>query len=273
MPLVRADPLSADAWWLLANAVENRDQKLRALDRVLKLRPGDEAAQKMLDRLGGQPPPAQTPPAKRTATVARAPAQEEFTDFEAEPTDRVRVRRPRRNPLTIILALIGLLTVLSCGVCIAVTAVSIPTIRVAVQQVVLTMTYVPSLGLLSNIATPDASATPVMLPSDLQIQGSVEVGQVIQNSVSTFHGDGWTFNATANQHIVIEVDAFDPKLDPHLYLYDPSGLQIAENDDIDGSGNRNSRIEITLPSAGKYTIRISAFADGGAYKLTLTEGT
>jgi len=64
--------------------------------------------------------------------------------------------------------------------------------------------------------------------------------------------------------------AVDPKLDPHLYLYDPSGKLIAENDDIDGGKNRNSRIEITLPSTGQYTIRISAFADGGAYKLTVT---
>ena len=69
---------------------------------------------------------------------------------------------------------------------------------------------------------------------------------------------------------MIEVDAVDTKLDPHLYLYDPNGQLIAENDDIDGSNNRNARIDITLPSAGTYTIRVSAFADGGAYKLTLT---
>jgi len=102
------------------------------------------------------------------------------------------------------------------------------------------------------------------------MQGNVQNGQVIQNTVDTFRDDGWTYNGNASERVSIEVDAVDPKLDPHLYLYDPSGKLIAENDDIDGGKNRNSRIEITLPSAGQYTIRISAFADGGAYKLTVT---
>jgi hypothetical protein len=280
VPLVRADPLNADAWWLLANAVENREQKRQALERVLKLRPGDDAAQKMLDKLVGASVPAKAPRTSRAAAVpAPAEGDEEFTDVDALPIGRPKPRRARRSPLAFILALIGVLTVVSCGICILVTAISAPSISTFVQQIVLTVTYQPDFGTLAYLATPGAQsalrstqAAPDTLPRDLQMEGSVQNGQVIQNTVDTFRDDGWTYSADANEHVVIEVDAVDPKLDPHLYLYDPSGKLIAENDDIDGSQNRNSRIDITLPSAGKYTIRISAFVDGGAYKLTVTSG-
>ncbi|MBI1260054.1 MAG: hypothetical protein GC204_21510 [Chloroflexi bacterium] len=269
VPLVRADPLNPDAWWLLANAVENQEQKRQALERVLKLRPNDEAAQKMLTRLGGAPPAK----AKRSPAPIPVPAgDEEFTDIDAIPSGRVKVRRSRRSPLTFILALIGLLTVISCGICIVITAVSLPSLSTVVQSVVLTITVEPFVIEVPSLATPAApalTATPQTVPADLQIQGSIQPGQVTQNSVVPYKDDGWTYSAAANEHIVVEVDAVDAKLDPHLYLYDPNGLLIADNDDIDGSNNRNARIDITLPSAGTYTIRVSAFADGGAYKLTL----
>ncbi|MFQ3567976.1 MAG: tetratricopeptide repeat protein [Aggregatilineales bacterium] len=66
VPIVRATPTNADAWWLLANAVDNPDQKRRALQQVLRLRPDDERAQRMLSRLdptSEPPPPAPPKPA------------------------------------------------------------------------------------------------------------------------------------------------------------------------------------------------------------------
>ncbi len=281
VPLVRADPLNPDAWWLLANAIENQEQKLRALEHVLKLRPADEAAQKMLIQLGGSLEPAQAPRPTRKPAPVPAAGDDEFTDLEAVPTGRVKLRRSRRgSPLMFILALIGLLTVVSCGICIVITAVSLPSITTVVQQVVMTVTYEPGFATLASLATPGAQSALIAtvtaadrLPSDLQMQGSVEKGRVTQNTINTFRDDGWTYKGKANEQLVIEVDAVDANLDPHLYLYDTSGKLIAENDDIDGSDNRNARIEITLPSAGSYTIRVSAFADGGAYKLTVETGT
>ena len=277
VPLVRADPLNPDAWWLLANAVENREQKQQALERVLKLRPGDSAAQTMLDRLTGgrSAAPAKAKRTPRSAIPAPIPVpagDDEFTDIDAIPSGRVKVRRSRSSPLTFILALIGLLTVVSCAICLVITAVSLPSITTIVQGVVLTITVEPFVISVPGLATPAAptlTAAPETLPDNLQLQGSIQPGQVTQNTINTFRDDGWTYSASANQHIIVEVDAVDFKLDPHLYLYDPTGLLIAENDDIDGSTNRNARIDLTLPSAGTYTIRVSAFADGGAYKLTL----
>ncbi len=45
---------------------------------------------------------------------------------------------------------------------------------------------------------------------------------------------------------------------------------IAENDDINLlQGNTNSRISITLPVSGKYTIIVSAFGNGGDYEISV----
>ncbi len=51
LPIVRDDPSNADAWWLLANALQNGSKAEYALQQVLSLRPDDERARKMLERL------------------------------------------------------------------------------------------------------------------------------------------------------------------------------------------------------------------------------
>ena len=60
MPILRANPANADAWWLLANAVTDPNQQKRALEEVLKLRPTDERARKMLNQVAPPPPPSNT---------------------------------------------------------------------------------------------------------------------------------------------------------------------------------------------------------------------
>ncbi len=63
MPVLRANPANADAWWLLANAVTDPSQKQRALEEVLKLLPNDDRAQRMLnDMAAGYAPPPAAPP-------------------------------------------------------------------------------------------------------------------------------------------------------------------------------------------------------------------
>lgn len=87
LPIVRADPENADAWWLLANAVDKSDQARRALQQVLKVRPNDQRARRFLEQLGGTPPPARTAPPPTTFdedvpfTTSSAPAVYEDDPF------------------------------------------------------------------------------------------------------------------------------------------------------------------------------------------------
>jgi hypothetical protein len=80
VPIVRSEPNNADAWWLLANAVSTPDQQRRALEQVLRLRPNDDKARRMLDRIdsGGSPaspPPVMQQPAQFPGTPSAAPPQ------------------------------------------------------------------------------------------------------------------------------------------------------------------------------------------------------
>ncbi len=81
MPILKADQSNADAWWLLANAVTDPSQQRRALNEVLKLRPGDEKALRMLGQLPSTDPPATTP-----APVVSTPPPAS-TDPFADPGD------------------------------------------------------------------------------------------------------------------------------------------------------------------------------------------
>ena len=78
--------------------------------------------------------------------------------------------------------------------------------------------------------------------------------------------DQHTFTGTSGQQISIYLESTD--FDPYLILLDPQGKRISENDDISRS-NRNSRLFITLPTTGTYTIIANSYEPGkrGTYSL------
>lgn len=55
--VLQSQPQNADAWWLMANALTDPQEQQEALEEVLKWRPGDEKARKMLARIAPPPPP------------------------------------------------------------------------------------------------------------------------------------------------------------------------------------------------------------------------
>ncbi|HET6890583.1 MAG TPA: M12 family metallo-peptidase, partial [Pyrinomonadaceae bacterium] len=97
--------------------------------------------------------------------------------------------------------------------------------------------------------------------------------------------DLYIFTGIAGQRIKIEMTAAsqpqDPPqpgdLDTFLYLFDPAGKLIAENDDIVLGDNTDSRIPLNgflaLPSTGVYLIAATSFASGdtGNYSITLSD--
>lgn len=124
--LLAAHPQNADAWWLMANALSDPQEQQEALEEVLKLRPNDEKARKMLARIAPPPPPPpvevsadpfadlldETPapkssaPSTRSASPATSPFDDDpfgtvadadddpFAELEATPK-----RRPASEPI------------------------------------------------------------------------------------------------------------------------------------------------------------------------------
>ena len=107
--IVADDADNADAWWLLANAVDDPDDIREALDHVLRLRPDHAKAQLMLKR-----------------TNARFPSDEPESiedllaaEFDTQAPRRVIVTKPKRqnNLLIIVLIIGGVLSMIGCAAC------------------------------------------------------------------------------------------------------------------------------------------------------------
>lgn len=363
VPIVRAEKDNADAWWLLANAVENPEQARRALEQVLRLRPDDERARRMLDKITGQvsaavsaepvipaPPVVETPPAS-DALAYSTPEKPKHGDpdpfasvddvpdpfgddglpydpfSDSEKPKRVEVQPARKSGCASpIVLLLGCLVIAPALICIAIFAIggtalfaSLPVIGVFYEETFGTLvpamqtgmpelqeafeTMVPGLqtampdlqeamqtgvpelesalrtaspqlggiaGTLTFSLTPESSSAGQPLGPGTA-RGIIEPGQTVSQTLSPSTDDHWTFSGSAGDRIVIELNATDDNLDPQLALYNPGGINIAENDDIELNTNRNSRIEVVLPDSGTYTIVVGAFgASGGPYNLSLS---
>lgn len=108
MPILKADRDNANAWWLMANALEKPDQVRGALEQVLRLRPDNTKAQQMLVKINtlyarvgssdaaSAPPPAQPRPAAPPQPTPPDP----FDDPFAAPPDRpaTAVTMPKQRP-------------------------------------------------------------------------------------------------------------------------------------------------------------------------------
>lgn len=306
VPIVRAEPNNADAWWLLANAVTNADQQRRALEQVLRLRPNDEKARRMLDRMGGSasvPPPtsySQQPDPFAGASYTTPPQQQydpfagtsqrsdPFADsdpfghvgqqsawgstpVQSAPPVIVRERRGT-NPIVLFLAIIGIIVVVGCGACLIISGGTLAGITGVVNQFMGTLTADPEL---QNLFSTMTNFTPApnsgsRLSTNFADRGAIEKGQTVTGNVSSSRDDGWTISGSDGARLVIDLRAQDDELDPQLYVYGPDDTLIDENDDVDfASGNRDSHLEITLPESGTYTIIVSAFTTGGAYELSV----
>lgn len=57
MPIVRAEPNNADAWFLLGHALDDVEKRIYAFEQVIRLNPSNEAAQKQLAKLRPAPKP------------------------------------------------------------------------------------------------------------------------------------------------------------------------------------------------------------------------
>ena len=82
--------------------------------------------------------------------------------------------------------------------------------------------------------------------------------------------DAWTFQGVAGQTVQITMHA---AFDTFLFLLDPSGNEVENNDDYPGGGT-DSRINYKVDTTGTYTIYANSFDVGvtGAYTLQLTCG-
>jgi hypothetical protein len=101
------------------------------------------------------------------------------------------------------------------------------------------------------------------LPRGAEVEGALGPGDDVLGTGA--FGQGWSFEGRAGEDVAFELisDVFDAL----LYLMGP-GLSSPLVDD-DGAGGLNSRIEVTLPEDGLYTLVVSTLEAGseGNFRL------
>lgn len=130
----------------------------------------------------------------------------------------------------------------------------------------------PSVPLIVVTAVPTAAPTATPLPVVPLESGSVE-GSLNDGTPRA----RYSFNASRDEGVTIQLETTSGNLDPLLNLYNANGLLIASNDD-QAPGERNARIALTLAAAGTYIIEAARFEGGdtltsGTFRLTLTRSS
>jgi hypothetical protein len=98
-----------------------------------------------------------------------------------------------------------------------------------------------------------------------------QAGELTANSVTLRLDDSpidaFQFYGTPEQFVRIQLDS--PDFDSYLFLIDPDGEVVAQDDD--SGGNLNARIETELKKNGLYTVVINSFGatERGRYRLTI----
>ncbi len=112
----------------------------------------------------------------------------------------------------------------------------------------------------------------------------IAFGETVEGSLDESDGgndfglraDAYTFTATAGQRIVAEMgsEAFDTYLELFAEQNEENDGRYSLDTDDDGAGEgTNSRLTVTIPSDGQYTLEARAFSGEaqGAYSLTVSE--
>jgi hypothetical protein len=137
--------------------------------------------------------------------------------------------------------------------------------------------YVVTMTGATGLATTTAPVSTPAAASSLAVNGScpiqlAEVGSTITGELGTSDcvtplrsakADLYAFAGVPGQGVTIEMTS---TFDNYLYLVGPTGETIASNDDSNGS---NARIQVTLPTAGTYTIHTTAYSGSGQYRLSV----
>lgn len=286
LPILRADAQNVEAWWLLANAVDQPRDQREALEHVLALQSDHQQARQMLDRLstgvvqaddpfadhpfgvqddsalGTQPHGDPYDPfggeiSQEDAEALFSPLAEGWASAARDAESPRPVGRPMgagsrsrggTNPLVIMLAIVGAVTICACVACLALAGSGL----------------VAGLTLFGDVA----DDLGILVPSDVVNRGSLAYGAVQNDTLQAGALHAWTFTGSTGDPVVITVSG--DGLDPIVSLYGPSNI-LRDMDDGRGQGT-DARLEYTLTNAGTYTIVVRSANErgSGAYSLRLS---
>jgi hypothetical protein len=129
-------------------------------------------------------------------------------------------------------------------------------------------------GFFGTVQRPDAAS--LDYNAELENARVLAGGETVTGSIRLNRKfEVFVFDGTAGQVATVGMEALSGTLDPVLFLIDPNGVQVAQNDDAPGGQTINSLInEFTLLEDGRYIIIATHFGarfgvTAGDFNLTL----
>lgn len=176
------------------------------------------------------------------------------------------------NPIVLLLAIIGAISVIACVGC-GLVSLAAPAILSNVGNQI--VGQLESEGFVATLEASGAmiESSGMSSVADAVSRGSIAYGESRRDTLGAGAQHAWTFNGSAGDPIRIEMlSTASDGLDAYISLFDQNGREIAFDDDsgADSNSSYNARLETNLPSAGTYTIVARTFGfSGGAYELRL----
>ena len=251
--LLTVDPNNADAWWLMANAVSDPAEQRSAVEKVLLLRPDHAQAREKLQQL-------------KAASEFRfddSSSAVGFMDAPEKPKrDQPILMQPAKkgtNPVLIILAIIGVVALLICGVCFVITTQGMNMFGQVMATVVSGITSMP------GSFPQDLSGI-----SNVQSNPKINIGDTVTGQLNSIGSvEGYTFSGETGQNITITVSTQDKDFLPEVGLYDPSGTLVDSNSVFSAGNNQDATVTARLPTSGTYTIVVRGFFSQGKFMLAV----
>jgi hypothetical protein len=256
-PLLTVDPNNADGWWLLANAQDDPAEQRSALEKVLILRPDHTQARERLNAI-------------KQAQEFRFDDSSPSVGFYDEQKPKrgqqqpiyIQQEKKGTSPIVIILAVIGVLSLVVCGGCFFVFSQGLNSFGTVLSTVASSITSMPGSfpADLSDI-------------SNLKSGGSIVPGNSVEGKITTpFEMTSYTFNGERGQDVTITVKTTEDDFLPQIALYSPED-ELIDNDsafnftDENNVDVQNASLTVELPDSGTYTIVVNGFVSMGNFTL------
>ncbi len=244
IPYLRDDSNSAEAWWLMARAVDDPAEQVDHLKRALQINPRHEQAMQMLAEVrsrGGH-----------------------STSAKSKSATHTKIDYP-----VVHIPLGPVIGVLSLTVIIGLVAMGVYQLFAGIDDG-FHRSYKESIS--RSMVMPGQAPRVPAPRSDYDEMGNIRTRELEQGSVGNTSDDMWLFSGEAGQRVTIRARDIGGDLDPRLHLISPSGEQVAFNDDRT-QRTFDAEIVATLPETGDYQIFVGAMVGyekmGGAYRLSI----
>ncbi|MFW5696206.1 MAG: tetratricopeptide repeat protein, partial [Phototrophicaceae bacterium] len=285
--VLKENKQDAEAWWVMANAVQDPDMTMKALERVVKLRPDFDEAREWLDELKQENDPE--------TFFARIDDEDDPFGGVDPRADPLRVGKTTREPgggppLAFELLTFILMIVVGVGGYFGLRALSGEGTIFAADEAALDasgMGFDADLGggalSADAIFLDDPQAVCAELPAadregldiraftvdQVLVRGALAVGDQVDGArqYSAF-GDAWTLEVDGPTEITIVVDTVVQGFDPQITVYGPDQLRVEEMDE--SMSGESERLTLTLAEPGEYVVAVDGVADTcGAYTLSV----